>query len=141
MRAIVSILLCLGGIASAQEMKVEELYNKHCSGCHGAKFEGGVGGSLVDGQWKRGSEIPETRNGIPEAHGASRFLEKGYVLEAVIPASLIPDVKLTAGTRLSGLLLLAIRGKPEHSEVGWPATKGHGTGGGMETWPLLVLGN
>ncbi len=59
MRSIISILLCLGGIASAQEMKVEELYSKHCSGCHGAKFEGGVGGSLVDGQWKRGSSDAE----------------------------------------------------------------------------------
>jgi len=97
--------------------------------------------SVFVGQWKRGNEIAETRNGIPEAHGASRLLGNGYVMEALIPASLIPDVKLATGTRLSGLLLLAIRGKPEHSEVGWPATKGHGTGGGIETWPLLVLGN
>ena len=61
------------------------------------------------------------------------------------PDEFLPAAPLFAadivGTRLSGLLLLAIRGKPEHSEVGWPATKGHGTGGGMETWPLLMLGN
>ena len=68
MRAIVSILLCLGGIASAQEMKVEELYNKHCSGCHGAKFEGGVGGSLVDGQWKRGSSDAEIFKSIAKGN-------------------------------------------------------------------------
>lgn len=55
MRPILSIFLCLGGIASAQVKKVEELYSTHCSGCHGAKFEGGVGGSLVDGEWKHGN--------------------------------------------------------------------------------------
>ena len=49
------MLLCLAGIASAQKVKVEELYGNYCSGCHGAKFEGGVGGSLVDGVWKHGS--------------------------------------------------------------------------------------
>jgi aldose sugar dehydrogenase len=55
MRLILPILLCVGGIASAQKMKVEELYSTHCASCHGAKFEGGVGGILVDGQWKHGS--------------------------------------------------------------------------------------
>lgn len=95
---------------------------------------------IYAGQWKRGNEIAAHRLGIPEVKGASRVVGTGYVLEAVIPASVIPDVKLAAGTRLSGLLLLAVRGKVSHSEVGWPATKGHGTGGGLETWPLIVLG-
>jgi glucose/arabinose dehydrogenase len=49
------LLLCFGGIASAQKIKVEDLYAKNCSGCHGSKFEGGQGGSLVDGVWKHGS--------------------------------------------------------------------------------------
>jgi aldose sugar dehydrogenase len=39
----------------AQRGKVDELYAKHCASCHGAKFEGGQGGSLVDGMWKHGS--------------------------------------------------------------------------------------
>ncbi len=55
MRAVFPILLCLGGFASAQKIKVEELYASHCSGCHGKKFEGGQGGVLVDGVWKHGS--------------------------------------------------------------------------------------
>lgn len=97
--------------------------------------------SVFSGQWKRGDEIAETRNGLPEVRSASRAVGAGYVLEALIPTALIPDVKLSAGTRLSGILLLGIRGKVSHSEVGWPATKGHGTGGGLETWPLIVLGD
>ncbi len=53
-RALFPAFLCLGGIATAQKVKVEELYGNYCSGCHGAKFEGGQGGSLVDGEWKHG---------------------------------------------------------------------------------------
>ncbi len=41
--------------AAGQRVKVEQLYAQHCAACHGAQFEGGVGGSLVDGQWKHGS--------------------------------------------------------------------------------------
>ena len=59
MRRSFSLLLCLAGLASAQKPKVEELYGNYCSGCHGAKFEGGQGGSLVDGQWKHGSSAAE----------------------------------------------------------------------------------
>jgi hypothetical protein len=59
MRSIIPILLCLSGISSAQQIKVEDLYAKNCSGCHGAKFEGGQGGSLVDGVWKHGSSDAE----------------------------------------------------------------------------------
>ena len=55
MKLIISLLATLAGIAAAQKVKVEELYEKHCSSCHGAKFEGGQGGSLVDGEWKHGS--------------------------------------------------------------------------------------
>lgn len=56
MRALSSIFLVgLCGAAFAQPEKVDAIYSKYCSGCHGAKFEGGVGGSLVDGQWKHGS--------------------------------------------------------------------------------------
>jgi glucose/arabinose dehydrogenase len=36
-------------------MKVEAIYQSLCAGCHGSKFEGGQGGSLVDGVWKHGA--------------------------------------------------------------------------------------
>ena len=62
------MLLCLAGIASAQKIKVEELYAKNCSGCHGAKFEGGQGGVLVDGVWKHGSTDAEIFNSIAKGN-------------------------------------------------------------------------
>jgi glucose/arabinose dehydrogenase len=49
------MFLGLCGTAFAQPEKVDAIYGKYCSGCHGAKFEGGQGGSLVDGEWKHGS--------------------------------------------------------------------------------------
>jgi aldose sugar dehydrogenase len=55
MRLILMMTVGLAGCAMGQKMKVEELYAKHCAGCHGAKFEGGQGGVLVDGVWKHGA--------------------------------------------------------------------------------------
>ncbi len=54
MRNVFFLLLGLGGIAVAAPLKVDDLYATHCSGCHGKAFEGGQGGSLVDGVWKHG---------------------------------------------------------------------------------------
>jgi len=60
--------LILSGLASAQSVKVEELYSKNCAGCHGANFEGGVGGSLVDGEWKHGSSDEEIYRSIAKGN-------------------------------------------------------------------------
>ena len=59
-----------------------------------------------------------------------RFLQGALVLGLL---------ELKPGTSVSGLLLLAVRGKVFHRELGWPATKTAGTGGGPESWPLLQL--
>ncbi len=48
------LLFLFPGPAFAKDIKVDELYSQNCAGCHGAKFEGGQGGSLVDGEWKHG---------------------------------------------------------------------------------------
>lgn len=68
MRTLPILLLSLGSFASAQKVKVEELYSKNCAGCHGAKFEGGVGGSLVDGEWKHGSSDAEIYRSIAKGN-------------------------------------------------------------------------
>lgn len=68
MRTFLPLLFCLCGIATAQTIKVEELYAKNCSGCHGAKFEGGQGGSLVDGVWKHGSTDTEISKSIAKGN-------------------------------------------------------------------------
>ena len=51
-----------------QGMKVDQLYRTLCATCHGQKFEGGVGGSLVDGQWKFGSSASEIFKSIHDGN-------------------------------------------------------------------------
>lgn len=59
MRAIFIGWIGLLSVAAGQRVKVDELYATHCASCHGAEFEGGLGGSLVDGIWKYGSSSDE----------------------------------------------------------------------------------
>ena len=49
-------------------MKVEEIYATYCAGCHGAKFEGGQGGVLVDGVWKHGGTDAEIFKSISKGN-------------------------------------------------------------------------
>lgn len=46
------------------------LYEQYCANCHGQQMEGGLGGSLIDGNWKHGSSdeaiAAVIRNGWPE---------------------------------------------------------------------------
>ncbi len=50
------------------KMKVDQIYQNLCSSCHGVNFEGGLGGSLVDGQWKHGSTDREITKSILEGN-------------------------------------------------------------------------
>lgn len=69
MRAVLPLLLGLSGLASAQKkVKVEELFGNYCASCHGAKFEGGQGGSLVDGVWKNGGSSAEIFKSIAKGN-------------------------------------------------------------------------
>ena len=68
MKQTLPLLCFLAATASAQKVKVEELYANHCSGCHGAKFEGGQGGSLVEGEWKHGSTDAEIFRSIAKGN-------------------------------------------------------------------------
>jgi len=60
--------LALTGQLSAQAVKVGEIYSTHCASCHGATFEGGVGGSLVDGEWKHGGSDEEIYHSISKGN-------------------------------------------------------------------------
>ena len=68
MRFIFPAILCLTRWVSADAIKVEDLYATHCAGCHGAKFEGGQGGVLVDGEWKHGSSDAEIFRSIAKGN-------------------------------------------------------------------------
>lgn len=64
MRAIILIWFFVCGFAWAKKVKIEEVYRIHCAGCHGASFEGGQGGSLVDGEWRHGGSDEDITRSI-----------------------------------------------------------------------------
>ncbi len=69
MRLATLLLIATSGVAFSQKkMKVDEIYGQYCSGCHGAKFEGGMGGSLVDGEWKHGSKDEDLYRSIAKGN-------------------------------------------------------------------------
>jgi glucose/arabinose dehydrogenase len=68
MRTLPLLLLSLCSFASAQKVKVEALYGQYCGSCHGGNFEGGVGGSLVDGEWKHGSSDADIYKSIAKGN-------------------------------------------------------------------------
>ncbi len=59
-----SILAATSGGAAA----VEQIYRQHCAICHGDALEGGLGGSLVDGEWTYGGSPEEIYASIHEGH-------------------------------------------------------------------------
>lgn len=46
--------------------KVQDLVSQHCAVCHGPELDGGLGGSLVDGQWMRGANDEDITRVIEE---------------------------------------------------------------------------
>ncbi len=71
MRSVFLLTLCLAASVSAQDikkMKVEDIYAQYCAGCHGANFEGGQGGVLVDGVWKHGGSDAEIFRSIAKGN-------------------------------------------------------------------------
>lgn len=63
-------LLFLFGFASAlskaEGAKTEEIYQQHCASCHGNHLEGGLGSSLIDGEFKHGSTDQEIQKNIAD---------------------------------------------------------------------------
>jgi len=61
--------LCTTNTVFAAKGKVESLYKTFCYNCHGPRLNGGLGGSLVDDEWKHGSSDEDIarviRDGLP----------------------------------------------------------------------------
>ncbi len=68
MRTLLILFFSFTGFVYSQKVKVDELYSQNCASCHGGKFEGGVGGSLVDGEWKHGSSDADIYQSIAKGN-------------------------------------------------------------------------
>ncbi len=64
-RAAMALLLA-GGLEATAAERVDALYQAHCAVCHGARLDGGLGGSLVDGQWRHGGTDADLARVIAE---------------------------------------------------------------------------
>jgi glucose/arabinose dehydrogenase len=50
------------------KMKTDQVFDQLCSSCHGKDLGGGVGGSLIDGDWKHGGSDGELLQSIKEGN-------------------------------------------------------------------------
>jgi hypothetical protein len=91
------------------------------------------------GQWKRGAEIAETRYDIKSVKGAVKKTADGYVMEFLLPASLIQKYRPVAGEKIGVNLNLSVRGQRAEREVYWPNAKAWGAPARPETWGTLNL--
>lgn len=71
---LIVLALLMAGSGFAQE--VEELYQVHCSHCHGVRFQGGNAQSLVDGIWQFGEQNGHIQRNIK--YGITHLGMPGY---------------------------------------------------------------
>ncbi|WP_226895410.1 PQQ-dependent sugar dehydrogenase [Luteolibacter marinus] len=63
------------------KMKVDQVFEQLCSGCHGKDMSGGLGGSLVDGIWKHGDSDADLMKSIKEGNAQLGMTPFGTVLD------------------------------------------------------------
>jgi len=92
------------------------------------------------GQWKRGTELPETRYDIPGIQSTVVRTANGYVMECLLPASLLTGFKPSPGSRLGLNLNLSVKGAKQDREVFWSLPKSDGVDQ-PANWASVILGN
>lgn len=63
------------------KMKTDQVFDQLCSSCHGKDLSTGVGGSLVDGEWKHGGSDADLMKSIKEGNAQLGMTPFGKVLE------------------------------------------------------------
>ncbi len=92
------------------------------------------------GQWKRGTELAETRYDIPGIPSTVVRQENGYVMECFLPTALLSGFKPTSGARLGLNLNLSVKGVKQDREVFWSLPKAEGVDQPAH-WATVILGN
>ena len=84
------LVLFLSLLPSFSFAKVNELYTQHCAVCHGAKGEGGMGGSVINGEYQHGPDdaawAKVIRDGLPDLgmQGYSDILSEEEIRSMVV---------------------------------------------------------
>lgn len=92
------------------------------------------------GQWKRGTELPETRYDIPGIQSTVVRTENGYLMQALLPSSLLSGFQPKPGARLGLNMNLTIKGAKQDREVFWSLPKSEGVEQPAH-WATVLLGN
>ena len=91
------------------------------------------------GQWKRAAELDETQFDIQGIQSAAKKTADGYVMEFLLPASLIKHYRPAVGSKLGVNLNLAVHGQQSDREVYWPNSKGSDAPAHPELWGTFDL--
>jgi hypothetical protein len=92
------------------------------------------------GRWKRANEIPETLNGIKEVAGYSVRTPTGYLMEFMIPGSLIQGFHPEKGGSIGMNINIGVtHAKRDNYEVFWPIKKDAGVLDHPHQWGTAVL--
>ncbi len=91
------------------------------------------------GQWKRKSEIAETKYDIKGIKSAARKTAGGYIFECLIPASMISGFDPKAGAALGLNMNLSVRTKSLERAVYWPNPKSPATMDRPSAWGTVYL--
>lgn len=92
------------------------------------------------GQWKRGTELPETHYDLAGIQSKVIRTENGYIMQALLPASLLTGFKPMPGARLGLNLNLSVKGAKQDREVFWSLSKSEGVEQ-PANWATVLLGN
>jgi hypothetical protein len=96
-------------------------------------------GKVYVGQWKRGTEIPETLYDLQGIQGASRKTPDGWVMEVFLPADRFHGWRTAPGTIWGLNLNLTLPQAGGKTEVYWPSPKDEQAPDRPELWGQVRL--
>jgi hypothetical protein len=91
------------------------------------------------GQWKRKSEIPETKYDLKEVKGSAVKTADGYRMEFLLPTAVLQKFNPKAGSRIGLNLNLTVQGMRFNRDVYWPWVKDWGVQNLPKNWGTLEL--
>ena len=95
---------------------------------------------IYAGRWKRNKEIPSIMYDLKEVKGFSKKTKTGYLMEFLIPASLIKDFKADEGTKIGlNFNINVTHARRDKYEVFWAAEKADNTTEKPFIWGTVEL--
>jgi aldose sugar dehydrogenase len=94
------------------------LYQAQCASCHGADLQGGQGGSLVDGKWRRGGTPEELRRSIAVGWEKTGMPEYGSTLSSAEIDGLVAFIQASHAAHQTGQAAKAERAPDGRFESG-----------------------